>query len=417
MNERIRSTIAYASGPILGLASGPILARSLGPEGRGQFAAIMQPITIGTTIAAFGIPTTITYFIAKRYSRRNIKQYAVRSLIVTTTLVYALLIVYATTLSKAQNMSFTGLISIWSFIYISVIVEYRRGFLLGSGSLKRLDAERLFFSISRFSCILLAWKFSILNAEQLSLMLLLSFACTSILLWIPRVHYTNKSANVRYQDKSANVRYQEFSKYMIPAAAVSITSVMVARLDQVLLPLQTSSIEVGYYAVAVTVSEVPLIFAILAGRATLYSSSIGEPLPIQIQKSRVFIILGFLLTLMIMLISYPLVIHIFGLQFKSCYPITLVLLISTILSLPNAVIISSLCGSGKELKAALVSFSALIPIAVGYAKYWGEIQGYQAAWIALQSQIAVLIFGSIFIIRMSIEEKLLNDFDVNKTTI
>ncbi|NBP66433.1 MAG: hypothetical protein EBU66_17530, partial [Bacteroidetes bacterium] len=128
-------------GPILNFVTAPILARILGPEGRGEFAAIMQPITVGTGIAVFGVPTTITYFIGRGYSRHNLIKIALCSLMTTTTFVYGFLILYAFILSESQKMHIWTLISIWSFIYISVFLELRRSFLLGIGSLKSLDSE------------------------------------------------------------------------------------------------------------------------------------------------------------------------------------------------------------------------------------------------------------------------------------
>jgi O-antigen/teichoic acid export membrane protein len=390
MKEKLRSTISYAVGPLLGIVSGPILARSLGPDGRGQFAAIMQPITIATTIAAAGVPTAITYFIAKGYSKKLLRKFALKILIVSTPIIFALLILYGITLSESQNIDLFWLILIWSFVFLSVIVEMRRSFLLGIGAMKRLDTERFIFSIARFFCIFSAWHYSILNAEQLSTLLLLSFALTSILLWAPKI---------RHQDSLKDISYEQFKKYMLSTAAVSISSVLAARIDQVLLPIQTTSLEVGYYAVGVTVSEVPLIFAILAGRSTLHSSSIGEPLSVQFQKARIFLGLGFLSTVIIYLTSHIIIHKIFGLEFQSSYRIVLVLLVSTLLSIASAVINSSLCGSGNELKAAIMSISALIPIGVLYLFLWGEINGFVAAWINVISQVMMIAIGIIFLRR------------------
>jgi O-antigen/teichoic acid export membrane protein len=221
-------------------------------------------------------------------------------------------------------------------------------------------------------------------------MLLITFAITSIFLWLPKA---------TYKDRSDEIQFREFKAYVFPAAAVSISSIMVARLDQMLLPLQATSEEVGYYAIAVTFAEVPSIFTLLVSRAALQSSSVGDSFSIQIRKTRFYIFLGLLLISVLSMISFPVIIHVFGPAFEPSYSIILVLMLSSTLSLPNALIISSLCGSGNVLKAALVSSSALLPIVAGFIVSWGRINGYQAAWITFQSQFLILILGIFFVLR------------------
>jgi Na+-driven multidrug efflux pump len=70
-----------------------------------------------------------------------------------------------------------------------------------------------------------------------------------------------------------------------------------------------------------------------------------------------------------------------------------------LLSIASAVINSSLCGSGNELKAAIMSISALIPIGVLYLFLWGEINGFVAAWINVISQVMMIAIGIIFLRR------------------
>ena len=46
-----------------GLVTGPILARSLGPDGRGDIAAVVAPNTVLFMVLAFGLPTAAAYFV------------------------------------------------------------------------------------------------------------------------------------------------------------------------------------------------------------------------------------------------------------------------------------------------------------------------------------------------------------------
>jgi O-antigen/teichoic acid export membrane protein len=50
--------------PAAALVMTPILARTLGVEGRGQLASVISPYLLLVTLASFGVPDAVTYFVA-----------------------------------------------------------------------------------------------------------------------------------------------------------------------------------------------------------------------------------------------------------------------------------------------------------------------------------------------------------------
>ena len=312
MKENLRSSLAFSLGPLLGLLSGPILARLLGPEGRGQFAAIMQPITLGTAFASIGVPITASYFISKGFSVRRLMRWSLTIVSISCTSIFILLGYYSKSISESQGLDRELLIAIWGSIYISVLIELRRGFILGMGYTQRLDYERILIALLRFIGILTILKISIVRVEYFSILVVGMVLISSLILWFPRVKAPNSISMISRS---------EFIKYLVPASAVSVSLVIAARLDQFILPLQTSSVEVGYYAVAVTMAEVPLIFTNLISRTTFKDAAIGGGFESQLKKSRMYFILGFAVTLIMYLLAELTIKYIFGVDYLSAVPI------------------------------------------------------------------------------------------------
>ena len=376
MKENLRSSLAFSLGPLLGLLSGPILARLLGPEGRGQFAAIMQPITLGTAFASIGVPITASYFISKGFSVRRLMRWSLTIVSISCTSIFILLGYYSKSISESQGLDRELLIAIWGSIYISVLIELRRGFILGMGYTQRLDYERILIALLRFIGILTILKISIVRVEYFSILVVGMVLISSLILWFPRVKAPNSISMISRS---------EFIKYLVPASAVSVSLVIAARLDQFILPLQTSSVEVGYYAVAVTMAEVPLIFTNLISRTTFKDAAIGGGFESQLKKSRMYFILGFAVTLIMYLLA----------DYLSAVPIIRILCLSSCLAIINSALIFHLNGSGRAIGAAVTSISALIPILIGFSLNWGEVFGSMAAWINVYSQLMVMLVGLI----------------------
>src|SRR4051794_12288366 len=52
--------------PATALITGPVLARALGPEGRGVFAAVTQPLLLVGVLGTLGLQDALTQFLARR---------------------------------------------------------------------------------------------------------------------------------------------------------------------------------------------------------------------------------------------------------------------------------------------------------------------------------------------------------------
>src|SRR5687768_267663 len=68
---------SVAAMPVLALASAPILARALGPDGRGEMAAIVALSLFLSSLGSFGLPDAASFFVAKTYAIRRVMRSAI----------------------------------------------------------------------------------------------------------------------------------------------------------------------------------------------------------------------------------------------------------------------------------------------------------------------------------------------------
>lgn len=109
----LRSWAAYAALPLVGIITAPILARALGPEGRGQLAAILQPLSVADAFAAIGVPAAMTYFVASGVHPSQLRRPAMILLSISTIAVAVGLIAYSPAISRATGLPQYLVLILW----------------------------------------------------------------------------------------------------------------------------------------------------------------------------------------------------------------------------------------------------------------------------------------------------------------
>lgn len=390
---KMRGVLAYGLGPVLGLASGPLLARAMGPEGRGQFAAIMQPLTLAGAIASIGIPAAVTYFMAQgKFNNRSI---LVRGLIISAFFAaasYLALVIYSEQLSLVQDIPRNFLMIIWLLVFASAAVQIRRGFLQGGANWKTLDLERFSFAVLRFVVVAALALIGISSAETYAIGSLAAFLAGGFIVWWPI-----RSKNREDRDSRPKVSYSALTGYSLSAALGTIAVVANNRLDQVLLPIMAPSHEVGFYAIAVTVAEVPIILGTLAARDALYQSSRGDS-PLEILKSsRVYLIgsvgLGILLSVLAPYYMAP----VFGADFDGAVRSVQVLAVGTIFACFAMAFTAIISGCGRPALSSLIPLCGLVLTVGLFIFYASDMSSVFAAFIAAVSQAISVVVGIILL--------------------
>lgn len=382
---QLRGIFAYGLGPILGLASGPILARALGPEGRGQFAAIMQPISVAAAVASIGIPTAVTYFIAKSYDRRRTLKIALWMCAPVAILTYLCMAWYAKTVSANQGIDIVLLWIAWTAIIASAFVQIRRAYWQGLGNWRRLDWERAVFAILRFLGVCAVAAIGISIAGPYAIVSLAAFVCAAVILYITPASQAVESPKIP--------NTKQVLKYSLSASIGTIAIIASSRLDQIVLPAATSAVELGYYAVAVTVAEVPVIFGVLAARNVLQSAASGLPIRRCLVEVRLYIIAGVSTCVIAAAVAPVAVPLVFGDDFKSSVFSVQILAISSIFAIVTMATISLISGLGYPFVSSLLPLSGGVATVVLFFIYWDSISSVSAAKISLASQLIILLVG------------------------
>ncbi|MEW2015358.1 oligosaccharide flippase family protein [Rhodococcus sp. NPDC076796] len=386
---RLRGVIAYSMGPVLGLLSGPILARSLGPDGRGQFAAIMQPISVASAVASVGIPTAVTYFIAKKFDRKRTLKLGLLLCAPISTITYLVMAWYATVVSANQGVNLVLLWFTWSAVIASAFVQILRAYWQGVGNWRKLDWERGLFAVLRFVAVCGVAIAGITVAGPYAIASLTAFVIAAALLYVPRRSLTKEV------EVSPSVR--AVWKYSASASIGTVAVVASSRLDQVVLPAATTSVELGYYAVAVTVAEVPVVFGTLAARNLLQTSASGKSLRESFLDVRLYLVAGVLSCGAAALLSPSIVPLVFGEDFRESVLSVQILAISSVYTILTVSAISLIAGKGHPLVSSLIPLTGAVLTAVLFWWEWEEMSSIVAAKISLISQLGTLFVATIAI--------------------
>ncbi|WP_245993432.1 lipopolysaccharide biosynthesis protein [Xylanimonas allomyrinae] len=384
---QFRGIIAYSLGPVLGLASGPILARVMGPEGRGEFATIMQPLTVAGALAGLGVPAATTYFIA---SRRNSPTAAYRRglcvVSVPSLAVFAFMVWYSGVVSETQPIARYILVLAWTQVVAQAVVSVRRGYWQGLAGWAVLDRERSVFAVLRFAAIAVLALIGVSAASLFAAGALAAFVVAAALLWSPVPNVPARAPARGAGPTSESDGLRPFLLYSLATSAGTICIAANSRLDQMLMPGQVSSREIGLYAVAVTVAEVPLILATLAGRDALQMSGAGASARDIARHSALHLGLMAGLALLLGTCGAWYVPIVFGRGFEAAVPVVTVLSIASVLNGVAVVIGAVINGRGRPTLGSAIPIAGLLVTLVGFASMWGHVDAWVSGLIGLASQ-------------------------------
>ncbi|MBF4478310.1 Polysaccharide biosynthesis protein [Rhodococcus rhodochrous] len=388
-SEKARGVFLYGLGPALGILSGPILAHAMGAEGRGQFASIMQPITMAAAVASLGIPSAVAYFIARGRNARDCYRLGLFLGIVPTAIVIAVMVFYGRIVSENQNIPYFFLLACWSSIIVSAVVQIRRGSWQGVGQWRLLDIERGAGAVLRFLFVVVVALVGITSATYFSAAALISFVIAAAILFIPLP-----------KDNSRSGDWSSMGKYSLLASIGTISTIASSRLDQLLMPAAASARELGYYAVAVTVAEIPLVLATLAARNSLQKSAKGAS-NIAIMRECLFFFAVCVLAVLAILVTAPIVTPIvFGSDFGPSVLPMQILAISSLLTWVSVVASSVLSGRGYPGIGSVISIASLGTTVVAFVVFWSAVSSMTASVIALGSSAVGAIVGVLLLAKL-----------------
>jgi len=395
---------------MVGLVTAPLLARALGPQGRGEFAAIMLVITVAGAVASFGIPAATSVFVSRGYPVAEVNRISQTTSLVCAVPVYIAVILYGRLVAERLGLSWPVLAVFYLAVIASASVQSRRGLWQGAGQTGRLDLERAVYAALRLVGVILLFLVGSQSAPAFAASSLLAFLVASAAIWtrLPNRRQTIPAqpggqpvpANgaidpIRSQD--GVVSRHSFIRYSSTAAIGTIALVANSRLDQVILPSLTTLQELGFYSVAVTLAEVPLIAGTLLARDLIRRAVAGATVRILLRRTIVTQVLGIALVVVIAGLLFPAVPLLYGDAFAPVIPATLILLVATVITMYAQGLLAILQGRGRPAASSVASVAGLVATVTGYVYVGLGATAIDAALITLVTQGVTLVAASLLL--------------------
>jgi O-antigen/teichoic acid export membrane protein len=352
---------------VTGFATGTLAARLLGPDGRGQLAAVQIWPTFLAGIAALGLPEAVIYFGArepgevKRYLLSAIALGLLSSFLLGT--IGCFLLPY---LLRAQSAS---IVSIATFYLLLIPLNILAGFpsqaFRGWGRFTLWNSCRMVPSLGWLAILLIAWG---LGTRQLNfliyafLVILFAFAVFELFLVM---------SEMPGPLRVSSTTWPAMIKFGAPCLFTYVSQTLNLRMDQMLIAAFLKPRDLGLYVAAVAWSNAfnPAISALSAWFfpkvAGIHDTNDRQSL--FARGLRMGIVLSSCLG-MVLIVLTPLVFpFIFGPAYRLATTCAVVLVVAAMISGMNSLTEEGLRGLGKPGSALAAELSGLVVTAVSLA--------------------------------------------------
>jgi O-antigen/teichoic acid export membrane protein len=362
--------------------------------GRGQLASLLQPLTVADAFAALGVPAAVAYFTAGGFQTHLIARYSRRLIAVSCAIVYAVLVTYSSIISRAAETPRLLVCLLWSSVGLGAVIACRRARFQGMREYGAIDTERSLFGISRLLAI--AGLFALGSQDALSFAaasILAGAATSALVLWIRRPRAPSRCA------PGSVVSSRVFTRFALLASISSISGAVNSRLDQAMLPALLNPADVGLYAVAATVAEVPLVISLVLNRNVLAERSANESSAVIVRMMAISIG-GIAIVCALLGLAAPVFIpFLFGSDFYGVVPIVRILLLASVLGTAAGGLSAHLTGAGKpglgSLGPAVGSISTVLLLVLLSSR----MSPHLAAWIAVLAQCMSVLAAILMILQ------------------
>ncbi len=389
--ESARSLAAYAVAPAVGLVTGPLLARALGPEGRGQMAAVLQPLTVAEALACFGVPTAMVFLVGQGRSAQQTVRRGLVAGLPFLALTSAVLVVYSGVVSSAQGVPRGLVLGVWAVLPVLYVISIRRGALQGTLRFGVLDLERVASPVLRLVGLALLVAAGVSWFGAYAVLHVVAVVVGSVVLLRP----------LRLRHGEGAPRTRDITRFATLSGLGTVAIALNSRLDQALLPMVLDRRGLGLYVVAVTLAELPSLAATVAARNVLALHSARDGCDRARLRLVVTVGLGttVLGSVLVAALSGPLVRVLFGAQFTDAASVVAILSIGTTLSGAGGIASAWLIGAGHPLRGSTSQLAGAAVTAVLLLLLIEGLSPQGAAWISVAAQVVVVLVSAYHLAR------------------
>jgi O-antigen/teichoic acid export membrane protein len=383
----VRTTVASLAVPAAAVLTGPILARELGPGGRGELAALIAPLVFATLVANFGIPEALTYTVARRrISGARATRLALLLGAGCGLLAAGSLIALSPILLRHYPHARGLFAALAAALALQMTVSGLRNVASASGRYELPIRERWFSVITRVALICgvaIAGQLTVTEAAWFTH----GTAVVATVMLLPILFIVrHRRAAGEEQPTSLLLRYG--AKTWVG----TLSGIVILRLDQVLLAPLTGSRQLGYYAVAVAVAEVPAT-GLQAVRDITFAASADRDEPALVGRAARIVTLVAVPACLLGILLAPWAVPLaFGSAFHPAIAMTQILLVATIPSAMSVVMSAGLLSTGHPELASRSLIAAAVTTVIALLAL---VPPFGAIGAALASLIAYCVSASL----------------------
>lgn len=346
-------------GTFLGLVTGPLVARALGPQGRGEYAAVMAYSAAFTLVLGLGFALSMNYALLKlQWSASSVYATALRyaGWLVVPSMLVAAGVFWVGALPRDANLALVILVAL---IPMGILQQCMNSLLLGLGDLSSFAAVRILPLVTSAAFVVVLFPLGLLTTA--------SYLGVAVVCAVSTFLLTVRRLDLRPRDSRSPRELMGFSLRSFPG---SLSNLANAQLDQMLVAPVLGTRDLGIYAIAVTVATVPLGLAqAISARSVRDNAAEAGGLDAERTEASLRLVLVTVsATSVALACAVPwLVPLLYGSDFAAVVPLVLVLLIGTVANGAYSVAAAALVISGRPGAQSMSQLVGLGVTAVGLA--------------------------------------------------
>ena len=400
----MRRAILYTSGTqiaiqLIGLVTGILVARWLGPDGRGQLAAVISWAALFAYLGNAGIPVAYIYASAKEPARRHqllgngLVAACLQWLVLAALGIWLLPLVLA---SHGAVLAHLAVLYLIAYVPLNLLTLYINAIQQGSGQYARFNAVRLSVSAGYVLLLLIFWVLGRMNVTSVVVANLLSNLLTLTLalsLTLPLLIRLSRETHLGWFD--AKTLWSDL-RYGLSAHIGTSQPFSGLQIDVLALTMLVGVHDLGLYMAALAGASLLRAQGYALGQVVLpevaKSSQHREQMKIICRFAGLAALGGALALLVVLLWAAPLLRLVYGNAFVPAALILKVLTVAGLLGAVYRVLADGLRGMGRPFAstvAELVGLAIGIPALALGIPIWGALGAALAVTAASAGSLAI----------------------------
>jgi O-antigen/teichoic acid export membrane protein len=362
-------TVSFATSlaiQALNVVTGILLARSLGPQGRGELAAVMLWPGILAAVGSLGVVDAITYHAARATAPVGslLASSVMLCLLQSSILVAVGMAVVSLALGRYGPDTLRSARMFLGYIPLYLLAMYLMAVLNGTGRYARFHGLRMLvigasaaglFALAALGRVTIAWTIVVYLGAHLAALVVAALCLRGEL------------AGLRINHGIV----RELLAFGVRSHGGSVASMLNERLDQLVISLFLAPASLGLYVIAVTVTSLTGLVGSSAALAALPSVAQLPPGPARDRTARrtiaATLIVSSALTVPVLLLLPQLIVAFFGRPYLAAVPAARVLLVAAVVLSTSRVLGAVLRAAGHPLDTGWAELLALLVTGAGLA--------------------------------------------------